>query len=593
MRTVPVTEVAPSRPAPTIAGYLLLFVVAVVAPLVAAAHYGALDIPRSDDWSYLLTLFRFVDHGVLGFNNWVSMTLVGQLALAAPIALVLPRSITAIHVASALLGFGGLVALVQCAERRYRRAAMVLALTIAVGPLWSPLASTFMTDIPAFAVQCGFLALAFRILRAGEISVGGYAGALAVGFLAISIRQYEAIPVLAVMIVTLVVAVRTGPRARVRALLLVTGAVVVATIALFAWWLSLPDALSLAPSPVTSGLLANLTVRLGGFVRLVGLLLTPVVLYAGPVDIARNAWRRGPGLSTLVGVGTTLWMAASYLRVPDVPFVGNYVDIYGVLSRDVLTGPRAPVIPESLFRLLAVVGSAAAVLLALALVPALLDTVRRLGSRDVVPRDPITAVLALSIVGFTVAYSFAIATELPVFDRYVLPVLPLVGLLLVRRRRGTARSDEADPTSRPAPRTRRWATVGTATALVVLGVVGLAYATDSASFDGTRWRIDQAVERQGWAPGRIYGGFEWISWHQKVGPPQGDTSAERIRLRARYLAPFCIDVIINPGRSKSRAAIARDVVRGLGHADEPIVAVRNDKPCRGGLTPAAGPASSG
>ena len=84
---------------------------------MVAAHYGALDIPRSDDWSYLLTLFRLVDHGVLGFNNWVSMTLVGQLALAAPVALVFPRSITAIHVASALLGFVGLVALVQGTER--------------------------------------------------------------------------------------------------------------------------------------------------------------------------------------------------------------------------------------------------------------------------------------------------------------------------------------------------------------------------------------------------------------------------------------------------------------------------------------------
>ncbi len=116
------TEAAPNPSGATIAAYVGLFAVAVVAPLVVAAHYGALDIPRSDDWSYLLTLFRLVDHGVLGFNNWVSMTLVGQLALAAPIALVFPRSITAVHVATALLGFVGLVALVQGTERRYRRA---------------------------------------------------------------------------------------------------------------------------------------------------------------------------------------------------------------------------------------------------------------------------------------------------------------------------------------------------------------------------------------------------------------------------------------------------------------------------------------
>jgi len=130
-------------------------------------------------------------------------------------------------------------------------------------------------------------------------------------------------------------------------------------------------------------------------------------------------------------------------------------------------------------------------------------------------------------------------------------------------------------------------------ALVVLGGIGLAYATDSASFDGARWEVDRAVARLGWKPTRIYGGFEWISWHQKVGPPQGDTQAERIRLRARYLAPFCVDVVINPGAERTRAAIARGVVHGLGHDDEPIVAVRNTKPCRGGFTPPTARPSSG
>jgi len=47
----------------------------------------------------------------------------------------------------------------------------------------------------------------------------------------------------------------------------------------------------------------------------------------------------------------------------------------------------------------------------------------------------LAVVLALTTLGFSAAYAFAIATELPVFDRYVLPVLPLVGLLLIRRTR--------------------------------------------------------------------------------------------------------------------------------------------------------------
>ena len=44
---------------------LLLGVLAIGVPVFVSAHYGALGIPRSDDWSYLLTLFRWVDTGQL------------------------------------------------------------------------------------------------------------------------------------------------------------------------------------------------------------------------------------------------------------------------------------------------------------------------------------------------------------------------------------------------------------------------------------------------------------------------------------------------------------------------------------------------
>src|SRR6185295_13122409 len=98
-------------------------------------------------------------------------------------------------------------------------------------------------------------------------------------------------------------AVAIRSRARLRGLVVVTAIAVAATIGLFAWWLSLPDALSLAPSPATSGLVANLAVRFGGFVRLTGLLLTPLLLFVGPVDVVRTAWRRSPVLSAVVGAG--------------------------------------------------------------------------------------------------------------------------------------------------------------------------------------------------------------------------------------------------------------------------------------------------
>lgn len=549
-------------------------------PCAVAAWAGALSIPRSDDWSYLLTLFRLVDDGRLGFNNWVSMTLIGQIALAAPIAAVLPDSITAVHIGTAVLGFVGLVAVVLAAEPRHRSGAFLLAATIAVGPLWAPLAATFMTDVPSFAVQTVFLALAFWMLRRETVTPGRYAATLAVGVLAISIRQYEIIPVVIVVGVCLWSVAGSGDRSRLRPLLAITAVAALATAALLGWWLSLPDSLSLAPSPVTSGVIANLAVRLAGFVRLIALLVLPVVVLLGPTRVIRDAWRRAPLTTVAVGGFVAFWMTVTSVRVPDIPFVGNYVDIWGVLSRDVVDGARVPVMPVPAFRLLAVMGSAAAVVLALAIVPFLVETAGRVRDRRIELGDPVGWVLASTLVGFAAAYAFAIATDLPVFDRYALPLLPVVGLMVLRRR------DRAPLVDAPAargegdvPRTRPLTVAGIAASLVLLAAVGLVYATDSASFDGTRWKVDERVVAKGWSPLRIYGGFEWISWHQRTGPPQGDAAAERQRLRAIYLKPFCVDVIVNPRPRVAERAIARATMYGLGHGAVPVVAVRNERPC--------------
>ena len=419
-----------------------------------------------------------------------------------------------------------------------------------------------MTDVPAFAVQCVFLALAFRrAARARDLGRARTRARWPSASSAISIRQYEAIPVIAFVIVTFVVAVRgtaepgsaaLAARDRRRRRRHDRAVRVVAVAARRAQPGAEPGHVGTRREPGGAASAASSAWS--------GLLLVPLVLFVGPGrHRARRVASRPRSSPRWSGAGTALWMAASYLRVPDVPFVGNYVDLYGVLSRDVLTGTRVPVIPENLFRLLAVVGS-----------------VGRRGARargragarrrrpprarraTSCPRDPVTAVLGLSV------------------DR-------LLGRVRASRSPPTSRCSTAtccrccrssacsSSAGTPAPaavaavragarrrgRARWWVTATTVVALVVLGGVGLAYATDSASFDGTRWQVDRGGRPPGWKPTRIYGGFEWISWHQKVGPPQGDTQAERIRLRARYLAPFCVDVVINPGPAKARAAIAR------------------------------------
>jgi hypothetical protein len=81
-------------------------------------------------------------------------------------------------------------------------------------------------------------------------------------------------------------------------------------------------------------------------------------------------------------------------------------------------------------------------------------------------------------------------------------------------------------------------------ALVALAVLGFAFATDSASFDGARWRAAEAAVDRGWAVDRIAGGFEWRAYRR------GD----------RYPAPgalpsACVVVRIDP-RVATRRIVA-------------------------------------
>src|SRR5689334_813397 len=80
----------------------------------------------------------------------------------------------------------------------------------------------------------------------------------------------------------------------------------------------------------------------------------------------------------------------------------------------------------------------------------------------------------------------------------------------------------------------RRAAVGSVVALVLLAAVGLAFAADSASFDGARWRVAQEAVARGWPVGRVAGGFEWRAYRR------GDRYGPRRR------PPDCVAVRIDP-----------------------------------------------
>ena len=254
MSHTPPARVAPGRSSgPVVATVVVAVVVGALVPLLVAHHYGALGIPRSDDWSYLVTQFRWTDGDGLSFNHWVTMTLIGQLVLSAPVTQVFRHDIAALQwftAATGALGLGATVLLVRRAGAP-TGLALVGALAIGLCPLWGPLAASYMTDVPAFTCSTVALLLGVEALRRDQRATPWLVAATLVGVLAFSIRQYAGLPTVTVLVVALVDAHRTGRRAAVRSAGLALAGFAIAAIAISAWWSTVPAGRAVAPSSRT------------------------------------------------------------------------------------------------------------------------------------------------------------------------------------------------------------------------------------------------------------------------------------------------------------------------------------------------------
>jgi hypothetical protein len=558
-----------------------LGVLAVGVPILIAARGGALGIPRSDDWSYLLVQFRFAETGRVELNNWVSMTLIGQVLLGTPVALVAGRNIAAMQWFTALLGLVGIVTVAWMGHLllRPRWLGPFVAAMVAVGPLWGPLAVSFMTDVPSFTFGMLSLAAGIVAVRREPVSVGAVALALVLGLVAFSIRQYGIIPPAATVVVACWVLVARGDWTRLRHVLVLTAGTAVLAGAVFIWWRDLPSSLALSPALPTFHSVRSTAIKNGNLVRLVGLLASPALVLAGPRALVTRAWRASRWLTLAAGIASAVVLAALYFHVPERPFVGNYVARDGVLAHDVSSGSRPDVVPRSVFEIMVVVGSIGAVLLVLAAVPFLVDLCERLRSRRFRPTNPAIALIGMTTAGYLGAYVLATLCGLPLYDRYALPLVALTALLVLHASPPPMlrRETPAEPVER-----RRLRPLAGALALVLLGLVGLAYTADSASFDGTRWRVATAATRRGFEPLQIDGGFEWNDYHLGFAPstsrPPNSGAAPAKPTALERSLHYCIDVFVNPSR-RYRVVVAAELSSAFSRKPARIVAVRTRR-CR-------------
>jgi hypothetical protein len=493
-------------------------------PLIVAGAGGALGIPRNDDFSYQGILFHWSRTGSLRFDNWPAMTLVGQLVIARPVVELVGARVTALQILTTVIGTAGACASYLLLRRATVRGVAVAAvLTTLLGPLWAPLAASFMTDVWAYTA----IVLCLFVGSVGLTSQGGprlalLASSAAIGLIAVSIRESGFIAPVAVLGVA---GWSFIPRSRRRsarptatswrkedgfALMLIAAVLVAAVGLVLGWRSSIPfgGQSSLKTVRATLEDLSRLdiwgTVVEPSFKSLftLGLLTLPATAL---VSLRRLTRRLGHPPAVALGASLTAAVVA-ILAWRSGP-VGNYV--MRQLGPSLSLGTPDDRLSNVAWSAIAVVSAYSCFVLVLCVVSALarlsgghprMGEERDSGNR-VMARRVVTTFSVLSIGLMIVSGPFG----QPIYDRHLLPLVPFVAAFVMME--GGIR-----------PFARKRFVLVASSVLGAFAVLSLVFSTSSAVYDGTRWRAASDLVASGIEPMRIDGGLDWVGFHS--GEPQ-------------------------------------------------------------------------
>ena len=446
---------------------------------------GTIGMPGNDDWVYMLAASRLYAGGGLSMAGHTAAT-VGQLVLVQPLLWLAngaPWAYTAFG-----LGMSGLAIAAAFLLARMHvgpTAAFVAAGLLVASPGFTREAATFMTDGPTLALEMVSLLLGTAWLRSGKPAV--LLASLAVGVIGVTIREFAVAAPAAVLVVSWA---RSRPGER----FMLLGATVLTAAAIL-------GILRLVSSPAVSG-------GIGGTPRLLNAYLfgpAMVTLAAGllPVLAPAVARRRASlrALHLLFGFATV----GLALVVPTIPpLVGQFWTPEGLVGDALLMGPRAPVIPASAWTLSLALAVLAGVLLAAVasrwflLTFADVATASGLRDRLLATGRGSSGLLLVFAVGYAAELAVVVTVGGYPLDRYLWPLVPVLGILLVRE------------TGERAP---RWGILAGSAALLWLAASALAISANSFVYDAARWRAGEAAVAAGYAPATVDAGYEWVGYH--------------------------------------------------------------------------------
>lgn len=482
------------------AAALVVFVMLSTAYLGLAQLRGALGASRNDDWVYYRAAFDTQATGAITTDPFTSAMQVGQTILAQPVIALFGERLAALQAGTALVGAFGLWATyVTLRTFLSMRWAAFSTATLAIGPMYGTLATSFMTDVPAFTFQAIALICGVRALSAaGRATVAWFILAFLSSLLAVSIRE-TAVASGAAVILAAWLRFRQSALRR-RWVMAVSASWGAACLGLVLWRRS--------TTPTNPDLLMVTGEGSAQRAALILLVLGLVVLPILPVFV--TSLRGVFVLHRRVLLAAPL-VALLVYAVAGVGLAGNYVGARG--SYPALTVGAPPlVLPAPIPRLLGwcAVGALAAVLGVVGLWAA--EARAGWASRKATVTMPVGAVVCGGYVVCLAVVALAVAglTNGLVLDRYLFAAGPWVlGLALFLMRRQGVRPHGAVVLA----------------GLAVWGALGLAVVDAAATRDGAKRALAETVADLGYAPDVIDGGYEWFGLHQTrpIHPPRQGT----------------------------------------------------------------------
>lgn len=474
------------------------------------------DFPLNDDWSFAHAVKALLDTGEFRPTGWTSMTLLMQTLWGALFCLPAGFSFDALRLSSLVAGAAGIVAtyLLTLELRGPRWFAVLAATCCGFSPLYFSLSHTFMTDAP-FTALTTFSAVFFvRALRTDSSSSLVAATLLAVA--ATLTRQLAvALPIAFALSMLLHRGVARRNLMRALAPALCSAGALLA----FQHWLAGAGA---GRTPAlhdrfTAVLLSALgdvgTLRkaaVDGYVALlyVGLFVLPALSAIEWNRVEGGSGRRSGWFAMALG-GATVLAATALLWVSPGPSpqsmpvtsrlgIGNVLVPSGIgpltLAHHNVWG--LPAIPGGFWIVVNACALAAGALL--------VGAVSLHGSRIVSARperklgklEDTEAAAFFLLLTVTVYLLPLLATGF--FDRYLIPVLPLVAASLAQLvpRRISVRSALLPSLS-----------------MACVLLFSVAATRDYLEWNRTRWRVLGELAQRGIGPERIDGGFEFNGWH--------------------------------------------------------------------------------